>query len=69
MHQNLLNAEFASVEYLNAKNKKVHIIRVIKALTKVLHKCFCCIYACRKLHFFAESNGWGFSRNCIFLIK
>ncbi len=51
MHQNLLNAEFASVEYLNAKNKNVHVIRVIKALTKVLHKCFCCTYAYRQLHF------------------
>ena len=36
MHQNLLNAEFASIWYLNAKNENVHVIRVIKALTKVL---------------------------------
>jgi len=36
MHQNLLNAEFASVKYLNAKNENAHVIRVIKALTKVL---------------------------------
>jgi hypothetical protein len=50
MHQNLLNAEFTSVEYLNAKNKNVQVIRVIQALTKVLHKSFCCIYACRQLH-------------------
>jgi hypothetical protein len=51
MHQNLLNAEFASVEYLNAKHKNVHVIRVIQAPTKVLHKCFCCRCACRELHF------------------
>jgi hypothetical protein len=51
MQQNLLNAEFTSVEYLNAKNKDVHVIGVIKALTKVLHKSFCCTYACRQLHF------------------
>jgi len=30
MHQNLLNAEFASVWHLNAKNENVHVIRVIK---------------------------------------
>jgi len=46
MHQNLLNAEFASVEYLNAKSNNVQAIRVIQALTKVLLKSFCCIYAC-----------------------
>jgi hypothetical protein len=40
MHQNLLNAEFASVEYLNDKNINLHVIRVMKALTKVLHKSF-----------------------------
>jgi hypothetical protein len=47
MQQNLLNAEFASVEYLNAENINLHIIQVMKAPTKVLHKSFCCIYACR----------------------
>jgi hypothetical protein len=41
MHQNLLNAECAPVEYLKAKNKNMHVIRVMKALTKVLLKCFC----------------------------
>jgi hypothetical protein len=46
MHQNLLNAEFASGEYQNAENKNMHVIRVMKALTKVLHKSFRCIYAC-----------------------
>ena len=51
MHQNLLNAEFAFVEYLNAENKNVQVIRVIKALTKVLLKCFCCTYAYRQLQF------------------
>ena len=40
MHQNLLNAEFASVVYRNARNKNMHVIRVMKALTKVLHKSF-----------------------------
>ena len=56
MHQNLLNAEFASIEYLNAGNKNVHVIRVIKAPTKVLHKCFCCTYAYRQLHFLGSGN-------------
>jgi hypothetical protein len=51
MQQNLLNAEFASVVYLNAGDKNVQVIRVMKALTKVLNKCFCCTYACRQLHF------------------
>jgi hypothetical protein len=46
MHQYLLNAEFASGEY-----QKMHVIRVMKALTKVLHKSFCCTYACCQLHF------------------
>jgi hypothetical protein len=36
MHQNLLNAEFAYVWNLNAKNENVHVIRIIEALTKVL---------------------------------
>ena len=40
MHQNLLNAEFASVVYRNAGNKQIYVIRVMKALTKVLHKSF-----------------------------
>jgi hypothetical protein len=39
MHQNLLNAEFVSVAYLNAGDKYVHVILVMKALTKVLHIC------------------------------
>ena len=34
MQQNLLNAEFVSVSYLNAWNKNMHVIRVIKAPTK-----------------------------------
>jgi hypothetical protein len=51
MHQNLLNAECASVWYLYAKNENVHVIRVIEALIKILHKCSCCIYACRQLNF------------------
>jgi hypothetical protein len=50
VQQNLLNAEFASVLYLNAEDITLHVIRVIKALTKVLLKCFCCTYACRQLH-------------------
>jgi len=51
MQQNLLNAEFVSVEYLNAKSKDLHVLRVMNALTKELLKSFCCIYACRQLHF------------------
>ena len=43
MQQKLLNAEFASGEYLNAGDKNKHVFPVIKALTKVLHNCFCCI--------------------------
>ena len=35
----------------------MHVIRVIKALTKVLHKCFCCTYACRQLHFLGKKAG------------
>jgi hypothetical protein len=54
MHQNLLNAEFASVAYLKAGDKNMHVFGVMKALTKVLHKCFCCIYACRQLHFWVN---------------
>ena len=65
MHQNLLNAECASVEYLNAKNKNVQVIRVMQALTKVLLKCFCCTYACRQCIFWATCNtlwpSWEFS--------
>ena len=51
MQQNLLNAEFASGEYQNAGDKNMHVFGVMKALTKVLHKCFCCIYACRQLYY------------------
>jgi len=51
MHQNLLNAEFASVEHRNARDKNLHVLGVMKALTKVLHKSFCCTYACRQLDF------------------
>ena len=32
------------------RDKNMHVIRVMKALTKVLHKNFCCTYACRQLH-------------------
>jgi hypothetical protein len=48
MHQNLLNAEFASVEYLNAENTNMHVLRVRKALTKEsrhMPGSFCCTYA------------------------
>jgi len=51
MHQNLLNAEFASVEYLNIENNNILVIRIMNALTKVLLKSFCCTYACRQLLF------------------
>jgi hypothetical protein len=40
MNQKLLNAEFVSVEYINANNKNMCVIQVIKALTKVLLKRF-----------------------------
>jgi hypothetical protein len=40
MQQNLLNAEFVSVVYRKAGDKNIHVIRVMKALTKVLHKNF-----------------------------
>ena len=39
MHQNLLNAEFTSIWYLNDNNENVRGIWVIKPLTKVLHIC------------------------------
>ena len=51
MQQNLLNAEFASGEYRNAGDKYIHVFGVMKALTKVLHKSFCCIHAYCQLHF------------------
>jgi hypothetical protein len=34
MHQNLLNAGFASVEYLNAENINLHVILVMQAPNK-----------------------------------
>jgi len=46
MHQNLLNTEFASGEYRNAWDKNMPVFGVMNALTKVLHKSFCCTYAC-----------------------
>ena len=49
MYQNLLNAEFGSVEYRNAGDENLHVLRVMKAPTKVLHKSFCCICACCKM--------------------
>ena len=54
MHQNLLNAEFASGEYRNAGDKNMHVSGVMKALTKEsrhMPGSFCCTYACRQLHF------------------
>jgi hypothetical protein len=51
MQQNLLNAEFVFVSYLNAWNKNMHVIHVMKALTKELLKSFCCTYARRQLQF------------------
>jgi hypothetical protein len=51
MQQNLLNTEFVSGENQNAGDKNMHVIVVIKALTKELHKNFCCIYACRQMQF------------------
>ena len=40
MHQNLLNAEFASVWYLTAMNKNVHVIRVLKRLQRCCTSAF-----------------------------
>jgi len=40
VHQNLLNAEFASGEYRNAGDKNIPVFGVMEALTKVLHKSF-----------------------------
>ena len=54
MHQNLLNAEFASGEYRNAGDKNMPVFGVMKALTKVSRQApgsFCCIYAFLQLHF------------------
>jgi len=54
MHQNFLNAGFASVVYRNAGDKNMHVFRVMKALTKVSRQMlgsFCCTYACRQLLF------------------
>jgi len=51
MHQNLLNAEFVFVWYLNGKNENVQENRVIKPPTKVLLKSFCCTYARHGPHF------------------
>ena len=48
MHQNLLATEFESGEYLNAWDKKMHVIGVIKTLTKESRQMpgsFCCTYA------------------------
>jgi hypothetical protein len=56
MQQNLLNAEFVSGEYLTSGDKNMHVLRVIKALTKELLKSFCCIYACRQLYIFGLSS-------------
>ena len=54
MHQNLLNAEFASGECRNAGDKNMHVSGVMKALTEVSRQMpgsFCCIYTCCQLHF------------------
>ena len=42
MHQNLLNAEIASGAYRNARDKNMYVFGVMKALTKMLNKSFCC---------------------------
>jgi hypothetical protein len=52
MQQNLLNAEFVSVDFLNAENINLHVIQAMKALTKESRQMpgsFCRIYACRQL--------------------
>jgi hypothetical protein len=54
MHQNLLDTEFEFGEYLNAWDKKMHVIGVMKTLTKEsrqLPGSFCCTYSCRQLDF------------------
>ena len=59
MHQNLLNAEFGSVEYRNAGDENLHVLRVMKAPTKVSRRMpgsFCCIYACCKMQFQNVNN-------------
>ena len=40
MQQKHFNAEFVSIEYLNAGSKNMHVIRIMNTLTKVLHNCF-----------------------------
>jgi hypothetical protein len=45
MHQNLLNAGFAYVWYINDNRENVKESLFIKPLTKVLLKSFCCTYA------------------------
>ena len=50
MHKNLLNAGFAFVDHWSGKIENVQVGRVIKPLTKVLHKSFCCTYACYELY-------------------
>jgi hypothetical protein len=43
-----LERRILSLWYLNAMTENMHVIGVLKALTKVLHKCFCRIYASRQ---------------------
>jgi len=51
MHQNLLKAGFALTDHLSGKNENLNVMGVINPPTKVLHKSFCCTYACHELHF------------------
>jgi hypothetical protein len=44
--QNLLNAGFASVWYINDNKENVQENSVIKPLTKELLNSFCCIHTC-----------------------
>jgi hypothetical protein len=39
MHQNLLNAEFASIEYLNARDKNMRVFGIMNALTRSRGNC------------------------------
>ena len=43
--------QFWSGAYREAGDRNMYVFGVMKALAKVLHKSFCCTYACRQLHF------------------
>jgi hypothetical protein len=51
MHQNLLNAAFASAWYINDNRENVKEMSVFKPLTKELLNSFCCTHACHNFIF------------------